>query len=108
MPDKTTHYVVRRTNGRIKTFFRHGPGGMAYYNGAGWVTDGYLMRYFGLGGDADDVTVVPDADVPALMAVMDARYAAADPTTDAKIERLIRYVEDAPVSPDGMRSPEEP
>ena len=70
----TTYYVVRADDGDPRVLIRRDPG-IERYNGAGaWVPDGYLMRYFGLGGDADDAQVVSLDDVPAIQDRIDQLY----------------------------------
>ena len=59
-------------------------------------------RLKGLGGDADDPDEIAEADVYAVQVALMERDAQA-----SSIEAAIRHVEDAPVSPDGMPSPEE-
>jgi hypothetical protein len=77
MEPMTTYYVVRDDAGDPRILFR-GDGAFERYNGAGgWVPDGHLMKYFGLGGDAEDADVIQAADLADATAAIDRRYAAA-------------------------------
>src|SRR6478672_8554777 len=107
MPDKNYTVVRDYPNGPPLALIR---GAGERYDGAGgWVVDGSVIRYYGLGGDSYELDEVSDDELPGIMAIIDARFAG--PPAGRPIAAVglmadpirVLIVDDHPIYRDGMR-----